>query len=310
MNETNIIKDEIAHLKPRKKCDRLSELSALVRITGSLHLRKGGFDLAMASANPAVARKTLVLLKDLFDIDTELVTEAPSPRHRKPNYIITIPAQTGLVFALKKSHILDEESSLTRGIPFTIFKDTCCMAAYMRGVFLAAGSLNLTEHGYHLEVATANATLAEDLLTLMEELGFPARLNERNKDFAVYLTAADSIIDFLALIGAHSTVMDLENLRILRTLKSEVNRVVNAETANLKKAAKASVSQVNDIRLIEKRLGLQRLSPALRDVARARLKKPSATTTELGATFHPALTKSAVNHRLRRLHELAVKLSR
>lgn len=308
MHETTYIKDELAHLKPRKKCDRLAELSALVRMTGSIHLKRDGLDLTLSSPNPAVARKTLVLLKSLFDIDTGLATEPPSVGQPKPVYVINVPAQTGLIYTLKKSRILDEDSRLLRGAPWQILKDKCCQAAYMRGVFLAAGSLSSSEHGYHLEMATANETMAEDLLTLAEELGLPVRLNERKKDFAVYLTDADSVVDFLAFIGAHAGVLELENLRILRTLKSQVNRVVNAETANLKKTAAAGVAQVNDIKLIDKKIGLDKLPAALKDGARARLKHPTATIAELGTTFRPPLSKSAVNHRLRRLHAIAARL--
>jgi DNA-binding protein WhiA len=308
MPETAYIKDELAHLKPRKKCDRLAELSALVRMTGSIHLKRDGLDLTLSSPSPAVARKTLLLLKSLFDIDTGLATEAPSAGQPKPVYVINVPAQTGLIYTLKKSQILDENSGLLRGAPFQMLKDKCCQAAYMRGVFLAAGSLAASEHGYHLEMATSNETMAEDLLTLTEELGFPGRLNERKKDFAVYLTDADSVTDFLALIGAHAGVLDLANLRILRALKSEVNRVVNAETANLRKTATAGVAQVKDVKLIDRKIGLDSLPEALKDVARARLKHPTASIAELGTTFRPPLTKSAVNHRLRRLRAIAAGL--
>lgn len=308
MHETTYIKDELAHLKPRKKCDRLAELSALVRMTGSIHLKRDGLDLTLSSPNPAVARKTLLLLKSLFDIDTGLATEPASVGQPKPAYVINVPAQAGLVYTLKKSMILDEDSSLLRGAPFPLLKSKCCQAAYMRGVFLAGGSLSAKEHGYHLEMATANETMAEDLLTLVEELGFPGRLNERKKDFAVYMTDADSVIDFLALIGAHAGVLEMENLRILRALKSEVNRVVNAETANLKKTAAAGVAQANDVKLIDKTIGLDRLPSALKEAARARLKYPTATIAELGKTFRPPLSKSAVNHRLRRLRAIAGKL--
>jgi cell division protein WhiA len=305
MSETTFVKNELAHLKPRKKCDRLAELSALVRMTGSIHLKRDGLDLTMSTPNPAVARKTLLLLKSLFDIDTGLATEPPSAGHPKPAYVINVPAQTALIYTLKKSRILDEESRLLRGAPWQILKDKCCQAAYMRGVFMAAGSLSASDHGYHLEIATANETMAEDLLTLTEELGFPGRLNERQKDFAVYLTDAVSVVDFLALIGAHASLLELENKRILRALKSEVNRVVNAEAANLKKTATAGVAQAKDVKRIDNRIGLDKLPAALRDIARARLKHPTATIAELGTTFHPPLSKSAVNHRLRRLHKIA-----
>lgn len=305
MADTAAIKDELAHLKPRKKCDRLAELSALVRLTGSIHLKKGGFDLTMASANPAVARKTLLLIKDLFATDTELASETASPGRRKQNYVITMPAQPRLAFALKQSGILDADGTLTQGIMFSRFKDTGCRAAYLRGAFLAAGSLASGRHGYHLEIATANAILAEDILTLLEECGFPAKLNERRKDFAVYLSDAESILDFLALAGAHMSRLALENTRIFRNLRGEVNRVVNAEAANLRKAVAAAVGQVADIRRIDETIGLAALPEALKELAALRLKHPDASTSELGGMLAPPVSKIAVYHRFRRIRALA-----
>jgi DNA-binding protein WhiA len=160
-------------------------------------------------------------------------------------------------------------------------------------------------HGYHLEIATANAILAEDILTLLEECGFPAKLNERRKDFAVYLSDAENILDFLALTGAHISRLSLENMRIFRSLRGEVNRVVNAEAANLRKAATASVRQVADIRRIDKTIGLAALPTALKALAILRLKHPDASTSELGDMLIPPASKIAVYHRFRRIRALA-----
>jgi hypothetical protein len=305
---TSGIKDELAHLKPRKKCDRLAELSALVRMTGSLVLRRGGYDLTMATASPAVARRILLLLKDQFAIDTELITEPPSPRHKRPNHIINVHTQIRQGHVLRQLRVMDEDDVFTRGVPFEILKKNCCRAAYLRGLFLAGGSLTGERHGYHMEIATANMTLAEDVLTLMEEAGFPVRLNERAKDFAVYLTDAESAGDFLVAVGAHKGRLTLESRRVLRGVRSDVNRRVNAETANLRKSAGAAVSQLRDIKEIDKKIGLNRLPSALRETAEVRLKNPSLGTAELGQSHNPPITKSAVNHRLRRLRDMAASI--
>ncbi len=310
MSLTTGIKDELAHLKPRKKCDRLAELSALVRLTGSLHLKQGGLDLTMASPVPAVARKILVLLKDIFDIDVEVVAEPPSLKKHRPNYIITAPTQAALVYTLKKARILDEDGNLTRGVPYELLNNRCCQAAYVRGAWLAAGSITSTAHGYHLEISTSNGELAEDMLTVLEELGFPAKLNERAKDYAVYLTDADSISDFLTIVGAHQSRLEFENRRIIKALKSQVNRVVNAEAANLRKTASASVNQIKDIKEIERQIGVGSLPTALSELARARLRHPEATTAELGELLAEPASKSAVNHRFRRLRAIARDLER
>lgn len=309
MSFSSLAKHELAHLKPRKRCCRLAELSALVKMDGSIHIRDGALSLTTSSQSPAIARKILLLLKDQFDIETELATMRPGSLKRRLTHIIIVRPQSRLAYALRRLKILDAADRIEQGIPEDLHSDPCCLSAYLRGIFLGGGSISEPTHGYHLEVATANLMFAADIMRLLVTHGFDVRLHERKKDYAVYLKEADQIEDFLALIGAHQTLLDWENVRIVRMLKEEVNRLVNFEAANLKRTASAAVEQVKDIGIIAETRGLQSLPKALREIAAARLKNPSASLQELGATLDPPLSKSAVYHRLRRIRRLASRLA-
>ncbi len=298
-------REELAHSKPRKKYCRLAELSALIRMDGSIHISKGEISLSTESNHPAVARKILLLLKDQFDIATELVVMKERTLKKQMKHIIFVAPQPALKYALKKLGILDDELKLKQNLPTGLLKDQGCVAAYLRGAFLGGGSISEPKHGYHMEIATSNRTFAEEMQKLMEEQGLKARLHSRKKDHAVYIKEADDIENFLAMIGAHDTVLKIENMRIVRMLKSEVNRMVNFEAANLKKSASAAVQQIEDIQTIVEQLGISAIPKALREIAKARLKAPTAGIEELGRSQDPPLSKSAVYHRLRRIHALA-----
>ncbi|MFZ3062704.1 MAG: DNA-binding protein WhiA [Actinomycetota bacterium] len=309
------VKEELARIEPKKKCCELAELSGLIRIEGALHIGPARHDgpgsslsLHTSSDSAAVARRILKLVKRRFNLETELTLSQVSRLDRRRQHIIYIPPQKGLVSSLQEVGILDRESRLNPGIPALLLESPCCAAAYLRGIFLGGGSISEPKRGYHLEISTTNATLAEEVASLMEREGLTVKLRPRKRDHIVYLKDANRIVDFLALLGARNALFEWENLLILRILRNEVNRVVNCETANLGKAARAAVKQVQEINLLDEKRGINNLPPALRDAARARLKHPTATIKELGDALSPPSSKSAVYHRLRRMSKLAQQL--
>lgn len=309
MSFSSQVKEELARIEPRKKCCELAELSGLIKIDGVLHIGHGdSLSLHTSSDSAAVARRILKLVKRRFDLDTELTLSQVSRLDRRRQHIIYIPPQKRLLSSLQQVGILDEEAHINPGIPFFLLESPCCSAAYLRGIFLGGGSVSEPKSGYHLEISTTNGTLAEELASLMQREGLTVKIRPRKRDYIIYLKDADHIVDFLALLGARNSLFEWENLRVLRTLRNEVNRIVNCETANLGKAARAAVKQIREIYLVDERWGIKNLPPSLRDVARARLKHPAATIEELGETFSPVLSKSAVYHRLRRLSKLARQL--
>ena len=184
----------------------------------------------------------------------------------------------------------------------------CCKKTFLRQVFLANGTVTDPEKSYHLEITCPNIENAVFIQSLIETFGVKAKIAFRKKTYGVYVKDSDAIMDLLGVMGASKAFMDAENVRILKEMRNDVNRRVNCETANINKTVSASVKQIEDIRLIAEQIGFNKLPPSLAEMAEVRLSHPEATLQELTECFEPPLTKSGVNHRLRKLGEIAGKL--
>lgn len=298
-------KEELAHADPSRECCERAELAALIRTDGTLHIAQGEISVHTSSDNAAVARLILRLAKKLYHLDTELAMSPVSHLDKRRRHVIYIPPQPHLTDALKDLGVLDGTLRIRENVPRELVALRCCAASYLRGAFLGGGSISEPKRGHHLEIDVSSPSFAEDLVKLLKRYDIPAKINTRRKDLAVYLKDADRIGALLALIGAHHTLLEWENLHIVRLLRNEVNRIVNCETANLTKVAQAAVKQVKDIALIDEAMGLGRLPKSLREIAYARLRQPFCSMAELGETIDPPLSKVAVAHRFRRLGQLA-----
>jgi len=186
----------------------------------------------------------------------------------------------------------------------------CCKRAYLRGVFLAAGSLTNPEKGYHFEIVCEVEKQANIIMGILIDFGLKAKLIERKKYYVVYIKDSSMIVDALNVMGAHVSLMDMENVRILKDVRNAVNRRVNCETANLNKTVSAAVKQIEDIKYIEAEKGIKYLPENLWEIARLRLEEPELSLKDLGQMLNPPLGKSGVNHRLRKISEIANELRR
>ena len=186
-----------------------------------------------------------------------------------------------------------------------VLQRTCCRRAFLRGAFLSAGSITDPEKNYHFEIACASKEKAEQLRELFEFFGLEAKIVLRKKYYVVYLKEGAMISDALNIIEAHISLMKFENVRILKDVRNSVNRRVNCEAANINKTVSAARKQIEDIEYIKNTIGLERLSENLRDIAYARLEEPDATLKELGEKLNSPVGKSGVNHRLRKLSQIA-----
>ncbi len=191
-----------------------------------------------------------------------------------------------------------------------LLEKTCCRRAFLRGTFLLAGSVSDPAKSYHFEIVLQRKEDAEMVVSLMGSLGFDAKLSTRKKRYLVYLKEGEQISDALGAMGATGSLMKLENARILRDIAGNVNRQVNFETANLKKTAVAAGRQTEDIRLIERTIGIGSLPQSLQQTAMLRLAMPDASLQELAASVDPPVGRSGINHRLHRLSEIAGDLRR
>ncbi len=305
MSFTAEVKDELSRVEARRPCCPRAELSALMRVEGALHYTGGGhLRVEIATETAPVARKIIKLIHSIYGLQTEL-TVRRSVLHKSNNYLITVLNQPKLIAALTDLGILDDALTPVDGIPASLVKRDCCAIAYLRGAFLGGGFVADPHGDFHFELTAEHEQVAKDMVGLMARFQMPARITQRRGTYAVYLKGAEAIVTFLALVGAHQALLRTEDVRIIKGMRNEVNRLVNAETANLQKSVEASVEQIRAIRHLAETRGLHELPRALRELAELRLAHPDASLRELGEIADPPLSKSAVYHRIRRLLELA-----
>ena len=280
------VKEELAkHISPARHCQR-AELSAMLHYAGQYGLMEDvTLTIGFQSENEAVLRKGFTLLKKAYNIDT----------------VIGVKGQ-------KKADLLAIMGDLSGPADTSLLKQACCRRAFIRGAFLSCGSISDPTKGYHLEFVCNNRTQAEQLQEIIGQFDIEAKIVCRKKYFVVYVKEGAGIVELLNIMEAHVALMNLENLRILKEMRNSINRRVNCEAANIQKTVQASTRQVENIIYLRDYYGFSRLPDNLREMAEVRLAYPEAALKELGEYLSPPVGKSGVNHRLRKLSELAEKL--
>ena len=280
------VKEELAkHISPARHC-QMAELSAMLHYAGQYGLMEDGtLTIGFQSENEAVLRKGFTLLKKAYNIDT----------------VIGVKGQ-------KKADLLAIMGDLSGPADTSLLKQACCRRAFIRGAFLSCGSISDPTKGYHLEFVCNNRTQAEQLQEIIGQFDIEAKIVCRKKYFVVYVKEGAGIVELLNIMEAHVALMNLENLRILKEMRNSINRRVNCEAANIQKTVQASTRQVEDNIYLRDYYGFSRLPDNLREMAEVRLAYPEAALKELGEYLSPPVGKSGVNHRLRKLSELAEKL--
>lgn len=288
-------------------CCENAELSALIRMNGSIQLSNKKVILDISTENAAIARRIYSLIKKHFNVHTELLVRKKMRLKKNNVYIVRIPAGVQELLAALK--ITSEGFQFLPGISPDIVRKNCCKRAYLRGAFMAGGSVNNPEgSSYHLEIASMYEEHCQSLVDLANEFDLNARCIERKKGFIFYLKEGEKIIELLNIIGAHQALFKFEDVRIMRDMRNSVNRIVNCETANLNKTIGAAVRQIDNIRFLQKEIGLESLPEKLREVAEIRLAHPEINLKEVGEMLKGTVSKSGVNHRLRKLDIMAEKI--
>ena len=306
-------KNELARIVSEKRCCQLAEFVALIRMDGLVQISSyEKLAISVLTENAAVARKIFKLAKSLFNIQTEIMVFKKSRLKQNNVYSIRIPPQPQVAEVLHILGLIDDDKQWNPAFrdhfPKELVKKHCCKRAYLRGVFLGGGSVNNPEGTYHLEIITTHQAHAAVIEKLLHSFGLPAKTSRRKNWFVVYLKESEQIINCLNIMGAHQALLEFENIRIVKGMRNQVNRLVNCETANLNKTVQASIRQVACIRKIAATIGLNHLPDGLREVAELRLEFPDITLQELGEAVSPPLGKSGVNHRMRRLELIAEKI--
>lgn len=299
-------KKELTQLETKPCCQR-AELSALIHLNGTVVEPNHRPVLDVTTENAAIARRIYTLVRNIFGVHAEVLVRKKMRLKKNNVYMVRVPFRVEEV--LHELKIAEIGVQYMQGIDRELIRKSCCKRAYLRGAFLAAGSVNDPEsNSYHLELAVQGSDYGESLLHLLNQFELNGKLIQRKKGFVLYLKEGDKIIEFLNIIGAHQALLRFEDVRILKGMRNQVNRLVNCETANLNKTIHAAVRQIENIRLVEQQIGLDNLPPHLREVAELRLKYPEINLNELGSMLPGNVSKSGVNHRLRKLEQMAEKI--
>ncbi len=286
MSFSSQVKEELAgHVSGARHC-QVAELAAMLSLSGQYGRDSEGlYTIGLQLENEAVLRKCFTLLKKTYNIETNAgITEK------------------------EMQAVYQRFGDLKGPVSSQLIRNSCCRRAFLRGAFLCAGSISDPEKGYHLEFVCTQEEKAVQLQRVLQGFDIEAKIVLRKKYYVVYIKEGEGIVDLLNVMGAHVSLMNLENLRILKEMRNSINRRVNCETANITKTVNAASRQIEDILYLREHYGLQKLSPGLREMAEVRLEYPDAPLKELGAHLDPPVGKSGVNHRLRKLSELAERV--
>lgn len=286
MSFSSEVKDELAkRISPARHC-QLAELAAIMSCCGQYGRDEAGnYTIGFQTENEAVVRKGFTLLKKTYNIKTD----------------VSISME-------QMQELLSKIGNLEEPVNPLLIKNSCCQRAFLRGTFLGCGSMSDPKKGYHLEFVCTREDKAKQLQDVMQEFDIEAKIVLRKKYYVVYLKEGEGIVDLLNVCEAPVALMNLENLRILKEMRNSINRRVNCEAANITKTVNAATRQIEDIEYIRVHYGFQNLPENLRQMAEVRLENPDAPLKELGEFLSPPVGKSGVNHRLRKLSELAERI--
>ena len=306
MSFASEMKNELTRVEVDECCMK-SELSALIKMNGAVSYFDGQWVINVQTENAAIARRIFSLIKNVYKIEIDLLVRRKMKLKKNNVYICRIKNETKDVLSDLK---IFSDGVLINTITDEILSKDCCRRSYLRGAFLAGGSVNNPEtSAYHLEIATLYEEHASEFTKLMNGYGLNAKFIDRKRGYLVYLKEAEKISDFLSLIGGYQALLKFEDIRIVRDMRNSVNRLVNCETANLNKTVNAAMRQVENIKFIDQEIGIEELPERLREVAKIRVENQEMSLKEIGeAVSTGAISKSGVNHRLRKLDEIADKL--
>ena len=305
------LKEELSRQWSVARHCQIAVIAAIVSMCGKVTIdSRERYSVKVRTENISVARKYFTLLRKTFNIETEVFV-ATNKSNENVSYTVLVKKHEDAISVLQASKLIDHDGEIAE--EFSIVKNlvvqhTCCRRAFIRGAFLAAGSMSNPEKSYHIEIVCTAMKKAEQLQNIINSFGLDAKVVVRKKTYVAYLKEGSQIVDLLNIMEAPVTLMEMENIRILKEMRNSVNRKVNCETANINTTVSAAMKQVNDIRYIRDTIGLKELPEGLREIAELRLEYPNETLKELGDLLSTPLGKSGVNHRLRKFSEMAEHL--
>ncbi len=312
MSFSSQIKDELSRQLSSARHCQIAEIAAILSLCGRIQISGDErYSIKIHTENVTVARKCFTLLKKSFNISTDISIRKNAHLSKNRIYSVCVKKHDDALRVLQATKLLSEDGDIIENLSVVgnvVVQNSCCRRAFLRGAFLASGSLSDPEKFYHFEIVCATRDKAEQIRSIMATFGIEAKIVIRKRYFVVYIKEGNQIVDILNVMEAPIALMEFENIRILKEMRGNVNRQVNCETANINKTVSAAVKQIEDIVFIRDTMGFEGLPEGLREMARLRLEKPEATLKELGEELEPPVGKSGVNHRLRKLCDLAESL--
>lgn len=308
MSYASEMKKELTLIEIDKDDSFLSELSALIKMNGVLTIANGSLSISVQTENPAIARRIFSLIKHFYDVHINISVRKKMKLKKNNVYICRLDSKVKEI--LTHLYILNNDYTLKNKIAEQLIDSDEKKRAYLRGAFLAGGSVNNPRtSSYHLEIFSQYEEHIEDLKSILNSYDLNARSIERKKGFIVYVKESEKIADFINIVGAYQSLFQFEDERIVRDINNSVNRMQNCDLANMNKTVNASAKQIEDINVIEERLGLENLDEKLRVVAEARLQYPESALKEIAEMIDDGkLSKSGLNHRMRKISKIAQEL--
>ena len=311
MSFSSKVKGEICRYNDISKDEALSEITAIMKASGTLGFSGKGLKFRITTENPASARLAFSILKDYFEIHAKLMVKKSNSLKKNNIYMVVIDEEMGVKNLLELAGILREVDgilSLDYSIDNKFIDTEDKKRAFIRGAFIGGGSVSNPEKTYHLEFVAHSEEFANDLKNVINHYKLNSKVIKRKNSFIVYIKEVEKIQDMLSILGAHTCLLEMENIRIVKEMRNNVNRLVNCETANLSKTVNAAVRQVESIKYIDSTVGISRLPKNLQEIAYLRLENPEESLKELGEMLDPPVGKSGVNHRLRKIEKIAQEL--
>lgn len=314
MSFSSDVKKELArNISAARHC-RIAELAGMIGMVGHVDCQDGKpVRIVISTERSVIANTMSELIKKLFGLVPECSVKRTGADSRVYKMVFNRQEDVERILTTLKIAKKTENSSgnvcgmdcQEMHISGLVIQKDCCRRAFIKGVFMTSGSISDPEKGYHFEVVCNNPERAELISGIIHNFDIDSKVIARKRYHVVYIKDGTMIVDMLNLMGAYSSLMDMENIRILKDIANNVNRKVNCEAANLNKTVNAAVRQIEDIEYIIKVKGIHYLPDNLVELAQARLEARDASLKELGEMINPPIGKSGVNHRLRKISEIA-----
>ena len=312
MSFSGRVKEELSYQTGVAMHCRIAEIAAILSLFGKVNIDENGkVSVKIHTENLAVSRKYFTLVKKTYNIDCDIAIRSHIHTGKSRSYILDVKDDYAARKILSSVKFMNGDGNFERDytqVDSLILRKACCKRAFLRGAFLCAGSISEPEKTYHFEIVCTTPERAWQICDMMKTFDIEGKYITRKKYHVVYIKEASQIVDILNVMEAHVSLMELENIRILKEMRNSINRRVNCETANISKTVSAAVKQIEDITYIRDTVGFSELTDGLREIAQIRLDYPEASLVELGKLLSTPVGKSGVNHRLRKLSMMAEEL--